>query len=46
MHLPYRVLQRYTDDPLGDLAAGRYDALVDASLEEAGLSPRRRATAA
>ena len=42
MHLPYRVLQRYTADPLGDLAAGRYDALVDASLEEAGLSPRHR----
>jgi hypothetical protein len=46
MHLPYRVLQRYTADPLGDLAAGRYDALVDASLEEAGLSPRRRLPAA
>lgn len=46
MHLPYRVLQRYTADPLGDLAAGRYDALVDAALEEAGLSPRRRSAAA
>ena len=40
------ALQRYTADPLGDLAAGRYDALVDAALEEAGLSPRRRSAAA
>jgi hypothetical protein len=36
--LPYGILLRYTDDPLGDLEAGRYDALVRAELEHAGLS--------
>jgi hypothetical protein len=35
--LPYDVLLRYTRDPFGDLAAGRLDALVSATLEEAGL---------
>lgn len=38
--LPYGVLLRHTRDPLGDLTAGRHDALVDAALEDAGL--RRR----
>ncbi|MDQ3858575.1 MAG: hypothetical protein M3327_09045 [Actinomycetota bacterium] len=38
--LPYATLLRYTADPLGDLAAGRYDALVDAAYEDAGLRPR------
>ena len=35
--LPYGVLLRYTRDPLGDLVAERYDALVDAALDDAGL---------
>jgi hypothetical protein len=35
--LPYGELVRYTRDPFGDLAAGRYDALIAAALEEAGL---------
>jgi hypothetical protein len=35
--LPYGALLRHTHDPLGDLAAGRYDALVRAAFEEAGL---------
>ncbi|HZG35114.1 MAG TPA: hypothetical protein VEY87_04640 [Gaiellaceae bacterium] len=35
--LPYGTLLRYTKDPLGDLEAGRYDALVRAELEESGL---------
>jgi len=35
--LPYEVLLRYTRDPFADLAAGRYDALVAATLEQAGL---------
>jgi hypothetical protein len=39
--LPYDQLLRYTHDPLGDLAAGRYDALVRAAYEDAGLQPRR-----
>ena len=38
--LPYGELLRYTQDPLGDLEAGRYDALVAAELEQAGLRPR------
>ena len=37
--LPYGVLLRYTPDPLGDLEAERYDALVAAELEESGLRP-------
>jgi hypothetical protein len=36
--LPYSQLLVWTDDPLGDLAAGRYDRLVDAVLEDAGLT--------
>jgi hypothetical protein len=39
--LPYATLVRYTRDPLGDLQAGRLDALVAAAREDAGLSPRR-----
>jgi hypothetical protein len=38
--LPARELARHTRDPLGDLAAGRYDPLIDAAYDEAGL--RRR----
>lgn len=38
--LPYGALLRHTRDPLGDLEAGRYDALVAAELEEAGLRDR------
>jgi hypothetical protein len=38
--LPYGELLRFTKDPLGDLEAGRYDALVAAELEQAGLRPR------
>jgi hypothetical protein len=36
--LPYSQLLQWTDDPLGDLAAGRYDRLVGAVLEDAGLT--------
>ena len=39
--LPYGQLLRHTRDPLGDLAAERYDGLVAAALEDAGLGPRR-----
>ena len=35
--LPYAELVRYTDDPFGDLAEGRYDALVRAAADEVGL---------
>jgi hypothetical protein len=40
--LPYDDLLRHTRDPFGDLAAERYDALVAAALEDAGLHPLRR----
>jgi hypothetical protein len=40
--LPYGTLLRHTADPLGDLEAGRYDALVTAVLEDAGLRPPQR----
>ncbi len=40
--LPYAQLLKYTPDPLGDLVAGRHDALVAAALEDAGLSATRR----
>jgi len=40
--LPYGVLLKYTRDPLGDLAGGRYDALVAAALDDAGIVPRGR----
>jgi hypothetical protein len=35
--LPYGQLLRYTSDPIGDLAEERYEALVAAVLEDAGL---------
>lgn len=35
--LPYGTLARYSSDPFGDLAAGRYDALVRAALDDAGV---------
>jgi hypothetical protein len=35
--LPYGQLLRYTSDPMGDLAEDRYEALVTAVLEDAGL---------
>lgn len=38
--LPYGQLLAYTQDPIGDLASERYDALVAAALEDAGLRPR------
>jgi hypothetical protein len=41
--LPYETLLRYTADPLGDLAAERYDPLIDAVLEDSGLRRSRLA---
>ncbi len=38
--LPYGELLRYTKDPLGDLEAKRYDALIAAELDQSGLRPR------
>ncbi len=38
--LSYATLLEYTRDPLGDLAAGRYDPLVAAALDDAGIRPR------
>jgi len=38
--LPYGQLLHYTKDPLGDLASERYDPLVAAALEDAGLRDR------
>jgi hypothetical protein len=38
--LPYDELLRHTRDPFGDLAEGRYDALVTAARAEAGLRGR------
>ena len=37
--LPYGQLLAYTADPLGDIAAERYEALVAAAFEDAGLRP-------
>jgi hypothetical protein len=39
--LPYGQLLAYTPDPIGDLEGGRYDALVAAALEDAGLKSSR-----
>jgi hypothetical protein len=39
--LPYEHLVRYTRDPLADLESGRYDSLVAAALDDAGLRPVR-----
>jgi hypothetical protein len=36
-NLPFGSLLRHTDDPLGDLVAGRYEPLVAAAFEDAGL---------
>jgi hypothetical protein len=36
--LPWEELMRKTPDPLGDLAAGRHDALIAAALEYDGLA--------
>ena len=41
--LPYTTLARYTSDPFGDLASERYDALVNAALEDAGMRPLAQA---
>jgi hypothetical protein len=35
--LPASELARHTRDPIGDLAAGHYDALIAAAYDEAGL---------
>lgn len=44
-NLTYEQLLQHSDDPLGDLAGGRYERLVRAELEASGLRPRRlRAT--
>jgi hypothetical protein len=40
--LPYGTLVGYTRDPLGDLADGRYDLLVAAALDDAGIRPQAR----
>ena len=37
--LPYGQLLEYTRDPLGDLAAERYDGLVAAAFDDVGLKP-------
>jgi len=37
--LSYLTLLRYTRDPLGDLAAGRFDPPVAAALDDAGVRP-------
>ena len=39
--LPYERLVRYTRDPFADLEDGRYDQLVAAALDDAGLRPPR-----
>jgi hypothetical protein len=43
--LPARDLVRYTKDPMGDLAAGRYEPLLAAAYEAEGLAPPTRAAA-
>jgi hypothetical protein len=37
--LPYGELLRFTDDPIGDLRAERYEGLVKAAFEDVGLRP-------
>lgn len=39
--LPYATLLAHTRDPIGDLAAGRYESLIDAIAEDAGLRVTR-----
>ena len=41
--LPATDLARHTRDPLGDLAEGRYDPLIEAAFDKAGLRRRRAA---
>jgi hypothetical protein len=36
--LPARELMPHTKDPIGDLAAGRYDALIEAAYQAEGLA--------
>jgi hypothetical protein len=38
--LPATELARHTKDPIGDLAAGRYDPLINAAYDRAGLLRR------
>jgi hypothetical protein len=38
--LPAAELARHTRDPIGDLAEGRYDPLIEAAYDDAGLRPR------
>jgi hypothetical protein len=38
--LPYGQLLRHSRDPLGDLEAGRYEPLIAAVIEDAGIRPR------
>jgi hypothetical protein len=38
--LPATELSRHTRDPIGDLAEGHYDALIEAAYDHAGLRPR------
>lgn len=38
--LPAAELARHTRDPIGDLAEGRYEPLIAAAYDEAGLRPR------
>ena len=38
--LPPTALARHTKDPMGDLAVGHYDPLIDAAYDEAGLLRR------
>jgi hypothetical protein len=40
--LPYAALLRHTDDPFGDLAAGRHGGLLAALAEDAGVAVRAR----
>jgi hypothetical protein len=35
--LPFETLLRHTPDPVGDLAAERYDGLIAAVLDDSGL---------
>ena len=39
--LPATQLAKHTRDPIGDLANHRYDALIHAAFDEAGLRPTR-----
>ena len=39
--LPYERLMRHTRDPLADLESGRYQGLLAAALDDAGLRPSR-----